>query len=290
MKKAVAFSPGHISGFFQPITDSNELNEIGSRGAGVCIAHGATAEVEIIKNSDQKINICVNGKKGNYLVTRYAIQHLLGKENLLVNVNITLDVPASHGFGMSAAGALSSSIAIANLIEEPYQKAIEAAHQAEVIHHTGLGDVCCSAIGGFEIRNKPGIIPHGEIQKISEKHTILLVVLPGNMSTKSILTNDQHIKRISSIGSYCTDMVIESPSVDSIMNYSYYFTKKSDLASKKILRLLEIINKDHLASMCMLGHSIFILDYKEKIVKFLSKEATIIETTVDTKGARIIEE
>jgi pantoate kinase len=290
MRKAVAFAPGHISGFFQPLTDSEDLNEIGSRGAGVCIAHGATAQVEIIKSCKQKINVFINETSGKYPVTQTAVRHLLGEENLEVTVNITLSVPGSHGFGMSAAGALSSSLALANLLEKPHRKAIEAAHQAEVIHHTGLGDVCSSAIGGFEIRKKPGIIPYGDIQKISEQHSILLAVFPGKMSTKSILTNDHYLQQISKIGSYCTDKVIQSPSIESIMYYSYYFTVKSGLAPKKILRLLEKIKNEHLASMCMLGHSIFVLDYNETIVQLLSKDAMIIKTTVDNNGARIIDE
>jgi len=290
MRKAVAFAPGHISGFFQPMTDSEDLNKIGSRGAGVCIAHGATAQVELLKSSKQKITIYINNRIGKFPVTRRAAKHIIGEENLEVTIKISLDVPGSYGFGMSAAGALSSSIALANLLEKPDQMAIEAAHQAEVIHRTGLGDVCSSATGGFEIRKKPGITPYGEIQKISEKNSILLALFSGKMSTKSILTDKQHVQHISKIGSFCTDKVMQSPSVETIMKYSYYFTEKSGLAPTKILRILKRIKDDYLASMCMLGHSIFVLDYNEEIVQLLSKEATIIKTTVDTKGARIIEE
>ena len=189
MRKSVAFAPGHISGFFQPVTDSEDVNRIGSRGAGVCISHGATARVEIFKSSEQKINVRINEKSGKFLVTQTAIRHLIEEENLEVKVNISLNVPGSHGFGMSAAGALSASLALAELLEKPHRKAIEVAHQAEVTHHTGLGDVCSSALGGFEIRKKPGIKPYGDIQKITEQHSILLAVFPGFMSTKSILTN-----------------------------------------------------------------------------------------------------
>jgi pantoate kinase len=288
MRRAVAFAPGHISGFFQPITDFDDIDKIGSRGAGVCIAHGATAQVELQKSRKQKINIFINGKIGTYSVTRTAVKYLLGKENLEINVNISLDLPGSHGFGMSAAGALSSSLALVQLLDKPHLKAVEAAHRAEVIHHTGLGDVCSSALGGFEIRKKPGIQPYGDIQKISEKHSILLAVFPGEMSTKSILTNDRYIQQISNIGSFCTDKVIESPSIELIMKYSYYFTEKSGLAPKNILHVLDKIRVEHRASMCMLGHSIFVLDYNEKVKQLLLEESMIIETRVDNKGARII--
>lgn len=289
MRTAVAFAPGHISGFFQPVTDSNELDRIGSRGAGVCISHGVTANVQATKSKQLSIRVKVNGKQGRFPVTLKAVKTVLGQESFEVNANVTMDLPVGQGFGMSAASALSSSLAMAAILDKPRTLAIQAAHHAEITHHTGLGDVCSAAIGGFEIRKKPGIPPYGDILKIPEKQSIYLGIFPGIISTKSILTNNIRLNHISAIGSYCTDQVIQSPSVESIMNYSYYFTVKSGLAPRKILQVLEQINKQCQASMCMLGHSIFALGNDEEIKALISKQATLKETMVDTIGARILE-
>ncbi|MBS3778240.1 MAG: hypothetical protein KGY50_02980, partial [Candidatus Thermoplasmatota archaeon] len=106
MKKAVAFAPGHISGFFQPVFDPKDSKKTGSRGAGVCIAHGATAKVTITEQKDQQIQISVNKKTGTFPVTLHAITGLLENKTLHVDVEISLDLPISQGFGMSAASAL----------------------------------------------------------------------------------------------------------------------------------------------------------------------------------------
>jgi pantoate kinase len=289
MRTAVAFAPGHISGFFQPITDSNDLDKIGSRGAGVCISHGVTATVKATKGKKQRITIKVNEKSGRFPVTLNAIKTVLGQGSYDVNVDVTMDLPVGQGFGMSAASALSSSLAMTTILDEPCALAIQAAHHAEVTFHTGLGDVCSAAVGGFEIRKKPGIAPFNDIQKIAKQQSILLGLFPGNISTKRILTDNIRLNHISAIGEYCIDQVIQSPSVESIMKYSYYFTMKSGLAPKKILLVLEQINKQCPASMCMLGHSIFVLGYDEEIKQLINKKAILKETTVDTIGARVLE-
>lgn len=289
MKKAVAFAPGHISGFFQPVINSKNSKKTGSRGAGVCISHGATARVKITEQSDQQIQISVNGKTGPFPVTLNAINILLENKNLCVDVDISLDLPVSHGFGMSAASTLSASLAIASILNKTRLAAIQAAHQAEVTNHTGLGDVFPSAIGGFEIRKKPGVPPFGQIQKLKEQYSLLLGLFPGSISTESILTNEEKVKHITKLGKYCTDNVLQSPSVESILNYSYYFTQKSGLASEKICDVLGKINEKNLGSMCMLGHSIFSLQNNNSLNQLRLTQAKVIETTVDVNGARLID-
>lgn len=289
MNKATAFAPAHISGFFQPVTESDNISKVGSRGAGVSIDHGAHALVELKKSSKQQIAIRVNEKKGIFPVTLEALKRIVGEDKVDLNVNISLDLPTSHGFGMSAASALSSSLAVAHLLEKEREEAIEAAHYAEILHHTGLGDVISSALGGFEIRETPGIFPYAKIHKISEKRSILLAILSGEMSTKSVLTDINRMNHISKIGKYCTDQVMNSPTIDSIMNYSYYFTIESKLASKKMVQLLNNIKNYYHASMCMLGHSIFIIGTREEITRDINMSCSLIETMVDNKGARLVD-
>lgn len=288
MKEAIAFAPGHISGFFEPIIDESNVNKTGSRGAGVCISHGVTARVKTKESDKQKIIIRANGKLGTFPVTHDAIKTVLEEDVLQVFVELTLDLPVGQGFGMSAASALSSSLALSSILNKTRHVAIQAAHSAEVTHHTGLGDVCASVQGGFEIRKRPGIFPFGKIIKMDEQCLIQLGIFPGSLSTRTILTNHIKVKQISSIGSYCTDQVLQFPSIDSIMKYSYYFTVNSGLAPKDILRVLAKINEKRLASMCMLGHSIFVLGNDDPIKQCLPKRLRVIDTTVDINGARII--
>jgi len=288
MKEAVAFAPGHISGFFQPIVDDTDFRKTGSRGAGVNIKHGATAHVSISPSNVQKILLLVNDQKGKYPVTKTAVQHIVGTENLNVEVNITLDLPVSQGFGMSAASALSACLATGSCLGKTRLQSIEAAHYAEVSHHTGLGDVYTSATGGFEIREKPGIPPFGKINKITSQKEIILILFPGIISTHDLLTDKEQMEKISTIGSYCAEKVFTDPTVESIMKYSYYFTKESKLASKSMLKELEQINKVAPASMCMLGHALFSLANEKEIKRMIKSKVKLISTSVDNQGARVL--
>lgn len=288
MKTAIAFAPAHISGFFQPIVDNTDFRKTGSRGAGVSIKHGATANVHISSSDVQNILIQVNNQDGDYPVTKTAIQHLVGKENLTVEITITLDLPVSQGFGMSAASALSSCLAISSCLGKTRLQAIEAAHYAEVSHHTGLGDVYTSATGGFEIREKPGIPPFGNINKITSKKEIVLILFPGIISTHDLLTDKVQMEKISTIGSYCAENVITNPTVESIMKYSYYFTQKSKLAPKIMSQELEHINKVAPTSMCMLGHALFTLGKVNEIKGMLKSNVQLISSSVDNQGARVL--
>lgn len=288
MNKAVAFAPGHISGFFQPLIDKTNVDKTGSRGAGVCISHGATTTVCLEKDNEQHLDIIVNGKNGDFTVTQKAIKLLLGDRQFNVTVNVCLDLPVGQGFGMSAASALSSSLALTKILGKPQKNAVQAAHQAEVEHHTGLGDVATSAIGGFEIREKPGIPPFGKIHKIDEDSPLLLGLFPGSISTRDVLTNTNKIDAISRIGKECTNSAIKNPMVNTIFHYSYYFTKKTNLASDQLRLILQKINETDQASMCMLGHSLFAKGKLHRIKKQIPSSVTIIETDVDNLGARVL--
>ncbi|MFG1529888.1 MAG: hypothetical protein AAFA34_01240 [Thermoplasmata archaeon] len=64
---------------------------------------------------------------------------------------------------MSAAGALSTSLAVGRLFGIPRSRAIETAHLADLFGGGGLGGVAAILGGGIEFRLRPGIPPWGEI-------------------------------------------------------------------------------------------------------------------------------
>lgn len=291
MEKAVAFAPGHISGFFQPVLDNHDYRRTGSRGAGVCISHGATATVQLTKHEKQKVTVRVNGRPGTFKVTTRAVQNILEEKMMKVDVDITLNLPVGQGFGMSGASAVSATVATAKLVGKTQKKAVEAAHESEVYHQTGLGDVVAATTGGFEIRENPGLVPFGKIIKLRSDATIILGLFPGSISTHNVLTDDSKMDQLRSVGTYCTDQVLRTPSIESIMNYSYYFTKHCGLCPKSIDDVLAQINKeDVVGGMCMLGHAVFVISDSKIVKTLLSKQAQVIQTTVDNEAVRILEE
>ena len=174
MINASAFAPGHISGFFQPVFYPNNVYKTGSRGAGFSVTLGATSQVTIEESKQQTIHVYLNDVLIDSPLITSCIVQLIGAQPLKIISKIDNDLPMSQGFGMSAAGVLSTAYALTSCLHLSLEDAVKAAHAAEVKLMTGLGDVLGSKTGGFEIRSDPGLPPWGFIQKIPLKKEMVL--------------------------------------------------------------------------------------------------------------------
>jgi len=285
--KAVAFSPGHISGFFEPIFDK-DFSKTGSRGAGINISLGAKSEVIVHKSNKTDLKIFLNGKKSDFPLIPMAFKQLIGDNKMEINVKTNLDLPLSQGFGMSAASVVSASYALSKIVNKSYYEALKASHYAEVYHKTGLGDVVSNFFGGIEIRSKPGIPPWGVIEHIIGNFELVLCIIDENIDTKKILNDFDRIKLITKYGKYCTNKLKESPTIENLFLLSKLFTDKTNLASKKVLDAIQIADEFGKASMCMLGNSIFAMGETKKIINKLKIYGNVFLCKVDDYGARII--
>ena len=287
--KAVAFAPGHISGFFEPIYQNNNADRSGSRGAGINISLGATSQVTVKSSVDQTIDISLNNKKADTPVTKLAIKHLIGNTPLHITVNTELDLPTGQGFGMSGAGALGSTIALAKLLYISKEEALKSSHYAEVALHTGLGDVLASSFGGVEIRREAGLPPWGIIEHIPGKYDVVVCIIGKEIDTKKILSDPAKINEIASYGRYCTKKILEKPSIENLFSLSQTFTKKIELADEKVLDAIDAANHHGMASMCMLGNSVFAIGDTEALCKTLTAFGKVYVCSVDQCGARVLE-
>ena len=287
---AKAFAPGHISGFFEPVFHLEDLIRTGSRGAGLSISLGALSEVIIEESQVSSIEIFINGKKSPALVTTLALKYIIGNNPLNVVVKTRLDLPIGQGFGMSAAGALSSCLAICKCLGLSSEDALKAAHIAEVQLRTGLGDVISSFFGGLEIRKNPGLPPWGLIEHIPGQFELVLCVIGKKIDTKKVLNNPALVKKISEYGKLCTKKLLENPSIENFFYQSQIFTKKIGLADKKTLQAIDSVKNHGVASMCMLGNSIFASGKTEKLCRVLSVFGKVYICCIDEYGARILEE
>jgi len=286
--KAVAFSPGHISGFFEPIYQKQNADRSGSRGAGINITLGATSQVTVNNSTIQNIDVSINKKVADAPVTKLAIKYLIGDNPISIRVDTKLDLPTKQGFGMSGAGALSSTNALAQLLNIQKVEALKASHYAEVSLYTGLGDVIASSFGGIEIRREAGLPPWGMIEHIPGKYNIVLCIIGNKIDTKKILSDPLKINEIYSHGKICTKKILEKPSVENLFYLSQIFTKKTGLANDKVTKAIEVANKYGMASMCMLGNSVFAVGDTEKLCNSLSKFGKVFVCDVDQSGARVL--
>ena len=287
MRKAAAFSPGHITGFFE-ICRTDELLSSGSRGAGLCLTLGARSEVAIQKAEKQSIRVSINGRIGAADVTKRALCHLVGSKRLGISASTSLELPVSQGFGMSAAGALSASIALSEILGKKRQDAFEAAHMAEIEMGGGLGDVSALLAGGITIRKKAGLPPLGKVVRIEGEPEVVLCVIGREMLTKGIINDPTKARMINAAGSKKVDQLVKRPSVYRLMELSAQFTRESGLATKKILEAMDAASRLGTASMSMLGNSVFAIGDTQGLSEVLSDYGRVFVCRVDTRGPRLI--
>lgn len=184
-----AFAPAHISGIFV-IDIKKDPSLSGSIGAGICLEDGAVTTVRPAKET----TLLINGAISDAATSICAIE-LLTKKPVLVETE--LSIPIGAGFGASAAGAFSAALALneALALEKTFNDLAIAAHKAEVMNRTGLGDVSGQTCGGIDIRKKAGIPPIGIIDRIPCKNHTISWVSFGGISTKSVLSDDLKKRR-----------------------------------------------------------------------------------------------
>jgi len=287
--KAVAFAPGHISGFFEPVYINQDLTKTGSRGAGINVSLGAMSEVVAESATKQDFEIFVNDKKSDAPVTKLALKYLVGEKPLHVIVKTKLELPIGQGFGMSAAGALSASLALAKIVGISNTEALKASHCAEVQLRTGLGDVFASYFGGVEIRRAAGLPPWGMIEHIPGKCDLVLCVIGKKIDTKKVLADPTKIENIAAVGRYCTKRLLENPSIENLFSLSQIFAKQTGLVDKRVLEAIEVANHFGMASMCMLGNSVFAAGNTDKLRQTLSLFGKTFVCCIDECGARVLE-
>ena len=157
-----------------------------------------------------------------------------------------------------------------------FKEAGEIAHLAEISQSSGLGDVISEMFGGCVIRLNEGSPVKGIIDKIPITKPIYVITKTiGLLETKDIIENPIHQS-----GSILLNRLINNPSISNFMKLSRKFANDTQLISKEIAEIINILDEETLgASMAMLGNTAFALSY--------SPDTTIdnpIITKINTKG------
>lgn len=263
-RSAKAFVPGHITGFFRIHDDASSPLLRGSRGAGFSVEIGTFTTVSINDSESLEITTIYNDEVIDAQVTRMVVQRMIEdcETNFKVNVTHESSLPSGAGFGASGAGALGTALALGHLLDPAmdYTMAARYAHEAEVVNHTGLGDVLAQTKGGLEIRIRHGGPGIGEIQHISHRESqhVVLAGAPG-LRTHDVLTNSESRRKINSVGDRLIERIIDNPNLDTFISCSRIFTEYIGLASNRVLQAIHELDSSGFkqSSMVMLGDSVF---------------------------------
>lgn len=251
---ASAFSPGHLSGYFRPVYGPDPAHT-GSLGAGIVIREGVTTTVW--PSDDTEVNVerrdPVSGKAIEVFPTSPPIRYLLRRMGVTARVKTVCSLPIGAGFGLSAAALLSTATA-ANALFRLSLGATECgalAHEAEIVHKTGLGDIAACMGGGRDCRKGAGIM--AEIERDHDIPVSLCAVVFGPLPSPEVLGSPGAMARV--IGAFpgrCPEDLAD------FFRLSRRFTEESGLATPQVLHALAACDDAGIpATMTMLGNGIF---------------------------------
>ena len=312
MREASAFSPGHITGFFQICDELEDPLLKGSRGAGVCLSKGMHSTVRLEPAVKSSLEVKINGcSTTSAVVSEYVAKTMLSraKGNYEVAVEHWVEVPIGVGMGTSGAGALSLALALNDALDlgMSREEAAQVAHIAEVECKTGLGTIIAETYGGMEIRVKSGAPGVGEIMRVPLRGEYVVVCLPfGQIPTRSILTDELYRKRINELGGLFVEELLSKPEPEEFMRLSRRFAEHVGLITERVRGVLEETDETGLpCSMPMFGEAVFSLlkrgDAEDLMAIFRRHQtpsvsvseideviSSIILAEVDEEGVRLI--
>jgi pantoate kinase len=282
MPSVTAFCPGHISGYFLPSIHEDPIYS-GSIGAGLVISEGVRVVVK--KNAVSSVEIFQTDRMG--MPVRIAdsspiIMDLLDQMNLTAGIQTCCHLPISSGYGLSAAALLGSVHGLNSLykIGMNNRECAMIAHQIEVKHRTGLGDVAACQGGGFVVRLTPG--PDGDIHRMMDMQMIYALTI-NPLKTPSILKSPEWMKHI-------TKAFPKSipGTLDEFMILSRRFAEDTGLISEEVRTVLTACDAHDIpASMTMLGGGVFAIGKKAELV--LKKFGDIFKFTLSPGGPMILQ-
>ena len=300
MREVSAFSPGHITGFFQICDEPEDPLLKGSRGVGVSLSRGVITTVRVEPSPRTSLEIRINGRpEPRAVVSEYVLREMLSRTrgDYRVVVDHEVEIPMGAGMGSSGAGALSLALALnealgLGLSEE---EAAQVAHLAEVKCRTGLGTVIAETYGGLEVRVRAGAPGVGEVLKVPLRGDYVVACLSfGPIPTRSILTDEVYRRRINELGDMFITEFLQWPEPKTFMRYSRSFAEHVSLITERVRRVLrEADEVGFTCSMPMFGEAVFSLLRREELGNLLEiferhQAPTLILSGVDERGARLI--
>jgi len=209
------------------------------------------------------------------------LSYLAGKFPGTFRIETTCRLPIGAGYGLSAATLMASRFALNALCRTGLTplECCQCAHEAEILHRTGLGDVAACQDGGRDYRLGPGI--RAEIIRYYDIGTPVYTVNFGPLPSPSVLGSKKALEQIA--GAYpgqCPD------SPEEFFRLSRIFAEGSGLMTPAVREVLSHCERSGVdASMTMLGNGVFGLG--KRAAEILSAYGEVFELRLASTGVRI---
>jgi len=279
--KVTACCPGHISGYFKRVS-AQEPGACGSIGAGIVINPGVAVTVMPSRRTSVNIFQQTSGGRIRLIADRSPpLESALDKLGIDAKIVTECRLPVGSGFGLSAAALLASLTAVNRLYDlclSPHDIA-RIAHETEVQHRTGLGDVAACQGGGRVVRNGGGI--DAQIQRRYDMSGEISAISFGPIHTPSVLGSACQMERVARAFPQKDPVTVKE-----FFTHSRRFAYTSGLVTPEVERVLHACEAEGIdAAMTMLGNGVFA--YGAKAHAVLRPFGTVFRCGLATTGARI---
>ncbi|VVC02159.1 Homoserine kinase [uncultured archaeon] len=243
--EAKATCPAYVTGIFS-------IAQGDAAGAGFAIDRHLTTTVSERKSG--RSSITINGIEGPSPVSKAVLRRyaelMKGKVGLL-DIKHETQVPIGFGLGMSAAGAMSLSLALNEYFGAGLKakECVKIAHDADVECGTGLSGVDAAAIGGMLARRS---VKDGPVKlPFEEKEMEIAFFSP--MKTAGVIHSEEWRQKVNEAAEDSLSMLFSRKSFDSFVGAARHFTAESGLGSWCAPEM----EANSRASMAMLGQTLF---------------------------------
>ncbi|HTT72677.1 MAG TPA: sugar kinase [Thermoplasmata archaeon] len=285
-----AFAPGHVTGIFAPAEGARDPRARGSRGAGIVLSLGVTATAAF--RPGRRRRLVVSSDAGTPLpISEEAARHLAPEEPGTLRVHLEHALPIGQGFGMSAAGATATALAVGALSDVAPRRAFEVAHLADLLGGGGLGGVAAIAGGGLEVRDRPGIPPFGHVLHRPVDRPLFLGVVGPALPSPRILGDPMALARVAA-ASPELDALVRTPDLATFFAASERFTDAVGLAPPTLRRTLAALRwQGAWAAQAMFGRSFFAMPRtpgaRSAVLGWLERSGVrAVEVAPGRRGAR----
>ncbi|MFX0169041.1 MAG: hypothetical protein ACFE89_06715 [Candidatus Hodarchaeota archaeon] len=279
MKRVSAFCPAGISSFFLAVTPTrppftmNEACKVGAKGGGFVITKGVHTELVLTTAKTTNIEVSINGRSApNAKVTREVCKLLLEKVKHSYNIAIQHDVevPIGAGYGASAAGAVSTAMALSKALgfNLTLNQIAQFAHLAELRCATGLGSVSGVVRGGAILILEAGAPGYDRVDwlPLEPSHRIVSASF-APIPKETIIFSPQAQQTVNKEAHTVMAKILANPNPEFFMELCNRFAQKVGFLTQRLSRVLTKVKEAGAlgATQNMIGEAFHALVDQEKV-------------------------
>ena len=264
--------------------EGDSLLSTGSIGAGIVINEGVRAVVVPADRPEIEVRrVDAAGHTMELIRDSAPLAYVMARLGCPASVATECRLPISAGFGLSAAALLATLTALSAAYDLHLSEREVAllAHEAEIVHRTGLGDVAACQDGGVACRTGPGI--DARIERELDIGGPLAAISFGPLETSTVLSSEARLRAVeAAYPGRCPD------GIEDFFALSRTFARASGLVTGEIDGVLRACEREGIpASMTMLGRGVFA--FGDRAEAALAPFGEVYSMECAAHGVRLVE-